>query len=110
MGLPRHYRAPECDLSVLHRHRVGVNGFLARYAFQPRQNTAIVVLVALHGKAAFFVTINPRQTDIVFFRFREGHKSSNAEGHDSQTDGGPNASMDILSIANFGLWTMPKSW
>ena len=47
---------------ILHRHRVGVHRLLAGNALQSRKDTAIVILVALHGKPTLLVTIGSSHT------------------------------------------------
>src|SRR5580693_4810142 len=55
---------PDRLSSVLHRHRFGIHGFLSCDSLKSSQNSSVVILVSLHGEAAFLVTIGPRQTDI----------------------------------------------
>jgi hypothetical protein len=62
--------------SILDRHGFGVDGFLAGYALQPGEDAAVVVLVALHGEAAFFVfsqqiSVGPDQSGALRNQYRD---------------------------------------
>ena len=58
------FRVLMTDL-ILHGHGVRVHSLLPGNSLKPGQNSAIVVLIALHRKAALLVTIGLSQTDVV---------------------------------------------
>jgi len=61
----------QCEIwSILNRHRFRIHCFLACYAFKPSQYATIIVLIALHGEAAFLfaafpIWYGPSQSDKV---------------------------------------------
>ena len=58
--------------SVLNGHRHGINGLLARDAFQSGENPTVLILIALHRKATFFVSVCPGKADKMFFGLCQG--------------------------------------
>ena len=87
---------------VLDRHRCGIDRFLAGDALDPGEDATVFILVALHSHAALLVTIGPSQADEVFLRFAECHKCPNPKREDTNSNGGTDSSMNILSVTDFG--------
>src|SRR5580698_10871460 len=87
------------SILVLDRHGFRIDSLLAGYAFQPCEDAAVVVLIALHGEAALFVSVCPNQTDVVFLRFAEGDQCAHAQSEDANSDRRSDPAVNILAIA-----------
>jgi hypothetical protein len=83
-------------------HCLGIDGFLAGDSFEAGEDATIVVLIALHGEAAFLVAVLPGEADEMFLRLGESHERSHAEADNGEADGGADTTMDILSVTDFG--------
>ena len=85
---------------VLDVHGVGIGCLLASDAFKAGQYSAIVVLIALHGEAAFFVSVSPGDADKMLLGFAERHECAETEGDNCKPDGCAYAPVDILPVGN----------
>ncbi len=87
---------------VFHRHGFGVDGFLSGDAFESGEDAAVIILIALHGEAAFFVAVGPDQSDVVLLGFAESYQRADAEREHSHGNGSADTAVDILPVTDFG--------
>src|SRR5215469_12134175 len=97
-------RWPKCGYerkrSILHSHVFGVHRLLPGDAFQPCEDTPVLILVALHGEATLLFAVRPGQPDEVLFGLGERHERTDAEGKDADSDGSTHPSVNVLPVAD----------
>lgn len=87
---------------VLDRHRVRVYCFLSGNSLKCRKDPAVLVLVALHGKAPFCSPLTQVKPTKCFLGFRKGHQGTDSKRDDCQPDCCTDSQVDILAIRDFG--------
>jgi hypothetical protein len=84
--------------SILNRKSICINSLLSGNSLKSRQNSAILVLIALHCQSAFLIAIRPSQTDEVLLGLCKRHKRTQTERKNTDANSGSNAPVNILSI------------
>ena len=71
--------SPQVPGSILYGHRGRIHRFLPRQSFEPGENSAVIVLVALHGEAALLIAVRPSEPDEMLLGFTESHQCADPQ-------------------------------